>query len=132
MLIVNEGTSISVYCIIANTIQYITTHTNLSFTLDRTQYGTYIHDPDPTSDYEYNVTVFSAQALANTDHTLVITPVGIGGQNSSLMLFDWAMYIYESSGYCLKLLRDCLKLLRDQSRNYLIRDGSHTCSHLRA
>lgn len=102
------GTAIWVYCIlveIASTEYASYFGSNISFELDGTLEGTFIHvldNPwsaviplrqdlgDQNGGYSYNQTVFSKTGLQNQDHTLVITPVR--GANASLLLFDWAEY----------------------------------------
>ncbi|PCH38115.1 hypothetical protein WOLCODRAFT_149072 [Wolfiporia cocos MD-104 SS10] len=70
-------------------------NTNLTFILDGHPSGTYRHIANPNGpDFEYNVTVFSSQNLAESQHTLVVSTVGQGEPDGALALFDWAMYTY--------------------------------------
>ena len=65
--------------------------TNATFELDGSLAGTYSHVPDPDADrFEYNVTIFSASGLNNTNHILVVTDAQ--GSQLSLLLFDYAKY----------------------------------------
>ncbi|KZT68205.1 hypothetical protein DAEQUDRAFT_712398 [Daedalea quercina L-15889] len=86
-----NGTAVWVYCVVPNYVQSATTFVNISFNLDGAPVGTYMHQPDESSDvYSYNVTVYSNTDLANTQHTLVMWAVQ--GSGPSLLLFDWAEY----------------------------------------
>ncbi|KAH8114827.1 hypothetical protein DFH11DRAFT_128047 [Phellopilus nigrolimitatus] len=97
-----EGIAISLFAIIPlfpappNTTP---TFTNLSFVLDGTPHGQFLHQPDPAQSgtptvnssnsekYLSNFTVFSVSGLENMTHTLVVN-VGV----DSVFLFDYAVY----------------------------------------
>ncbi|KAI0717137.1 hypothetical protein C8Q76DRAFT_568054, partial [Earliella scabrosa] len=81
------GTAVSVYCILANYIQWVDTMTNLSFVLDGAAVGTYLHTPTTSTEYRYNVRVYNKQALENKEHTLEIHVVG--DTKPSLLLLDY-------------------------------------------
>ncbi|KAJ6480925.1 hypothetical protein C8R45DRAFT_872101 [Mycena sanguinolenta] len=87
-----NGIGIDVYCIIANAIPGSLTTTDLGFTLDGSPQKSYSHNPDSTSDYEYNVPVFSVSGLTQGAHQLV---VATNNPDGSLFLFDYAEYSYE-------------------------------------
>ncbi|OSD04810.1 hypothetical protein PYCCODRAFT_1475879 [Trametes coccinea BRFM310] len=86
------GTAVYVFNLIANTFPYITTETNLSFSIDGTYMGQYIHLPDPPSTILYNVCVFSTSNLPNQTHTLEIRA---NGPTASLILFDYIVYTFD-------------------------------------
>ncbi|KAF8217078.1 hypothetical protein K438DRAFT_1559193 [Mycena galopus ATCC 62051] len=83
------GTGISVFCILANTIPSALTTTDLAFTLDGSPQQAFSHNPDSTSDYEYNAQVFSMGGLIQGAHQLV---VATNNPSGSLLLFDYAEY----------------------------------------
>ncbi|KAH9914660.1 uncharacterized protein BXZ73DRAFT_54860, partial [Epithele typhae] len=83
------GTAVYVFNVLANTVQYTTTFTTLTFTLDGTEVGDFTHNPSTSTDFQYGVLTFSKTGLANEPHTLVITS---GGDASSLVLFDYMVY----------------------------------------
>ena len=62
----------------------------MTFAIDGTVNGVYIHTPTATQDYMYDVLVYHDVDLENTQHTLTIQTVG--DENGSLSLFDYAMY----------------------------------------
>ncbi|KAI0326739.1 hypothetical protein GY45DRAFT_1258403, partial [Cubamyces sp. BRFM 1775] len=84
------GTAVYVYNVLANTVQYTTTLTNITFTLDGASAGQYVHIPTDSTDFQYDVPVFVKENLANTDHTIIIEATG--DTNSSLVLFDYIVY----------------------------------------
>ncbi|TFY53521.1 hypothetical protein EVJ58_g9405 [Rhodofomes roseus] len=89
-----NGTAVWVYCVTsqkANSTAMIT-GTNIQFELD----GEKVNSPydyastnqqATTSDFNYNVVVYSNKLLANKEHTLVMTM-----QPSSWIAFDWLQY----------------------------------------
>ncbi|KAH9829641.1 uncharacterized protein C8Q71DRAFT_395696 [Rhodofomes roseus] len=94
-----NGTAVWVYCVTsqkANSTAMIT-GTNIQFELD----GEKVNSPydyastnqqATTSDFNYNVVVYSNKLLANKEHTLVMTM-----QPSSWIAFDWLQYTYVDS-----------------------------------
>ncbi|KAI0754139.1 hypothetical protein C8Q80DRAFT_1067193, partial [Daedaleopsis nitida] len=85
------GTAVYAYNIIANYIEWIDTLTNLSFILDgEDTHRPYVHSPTSSTDYEYDVNIFTQENLENTDHVLEIH--GVGDTTPSLVLFDYAIY----------------------------------------
>ena len=69
----------------------IVTFTNVSFALDGSAAGTYVHAPDPEKEFpDYNVTIYSRTGLEDGEHTLVMTVMQ--DPDPSVLLFDWAMY----------------------------------------
>lgn len=92
------GNGIDVYCIIANYIPYVTTLTNVSFTLDGKVVGNYAHTPSNEVLFQYNVPVYSSGSISNGPHTLTMTTVGQPTANASdsshnsLVIFDYAEY----------------------------------------
>jgi hypothetical protein len=92
-----EGTSISVYCIVLNTVPTVFTGAYYNFLLDSGPVVSYNHDSNSSSDILYNTEVFSASGLANVPHILNITLL-ISNGNDSLMLFDYAKYTWVIAG----------------------------------
>ncbi|KAI0354713.1 hypothetical protein OH77DRAFT_1404809, partial [Trametes cingulata] len=84
------GTAVYVYNVLANTVPFTTTYTNIVFTLDGTSAGSFVHVPTDSTDFQYDVPVFARDGLPNTDHTIVIEATG--DTNSSLVLFDYIVY----------------------------------------
>lgn len=62
---------------------------HLNFTLDKILIGAYNFEPDASSTYTYNHSVFSKTGLSNGEHTLVITT---GGTMAAVLLFDYVIY----------------------------------------
>ncbi|KAI0658425.1 hypothetical protein C8Q70DRAFT_893759, partial [Cubamyces menziesii] len=84
------GTAVYVYNLIANNVQYTTTLTNLSFSIDGTYIQQFTHAPDSNeAQILYSVAVFSHTGLSNQPHTLEIRA---NGPSASLILFDAAIY----------------------------------------
>ncbi|KAI0370457.1 hypothetical protein BV20DRAFT_298421 [Pilatotrama ljubarskyi] len=87
-----SGTAVYVFFIVPNFVQYTTTFTNLSFSVDGTYMNQYTHNPDSSSTILYKVPVFTAATLANTDHTIEIRA---SGPTASILLFDYIAYTVE-------------------------------------
>jgi hypothetical protein len=51
----SPGSALYVYCILANSLPGSETHSNFNFTMDGIDAGTFLHIPDSSSDYQYNV-----------------------------------------------------------------------------
>ena len=85
------GIAIWVYCaVVEGGGSGQVTETNINFSLDGDDMESYVNSPSTSSaaaTFNYNVTVFSQTALANTEHTLVMTM-----QPGSWIAFDWAEY----------------------------------------
>jgi hypothetical protein len=82
------GTAIYVYCILANTIPtQSVSGTHLTFTLDGQNAGDFVHTPDNTTNYLYNVPVYANPSLSNGQHSFTFEMV-----NPSLVLFDYLVY----------------------------------------
>lgn len=73
--------------------------TNLIFTLDGSQVGTYTHSPSGDSDFLYKQQLFSKSDLSNSAHTLVVSASATSGE-SSAVLFDYFMYTYVDKATC--------------------------------
>jgi hypothetical protein len=112
------GSALYVYCILANSLPLKSgTHSNFNFTMDGIDAGTFLHSPDSSSDYQYNVpgelhhhmypftllileAVFAQSGLTNTQHTFMLNLVGGPGvDGSSLMLLDYFIYTCVSSPF---------------------------------
>ncbi|KAH9854313.1 hypothetical protein C2E23DRAFT_818108 [Lenzites betulinus] len=90
-----SGSAVYVFNIIANVVNFTTTLTNLSFTLDSELVHNYVHQPDPSSpQILYNVPVYSNASLPDGPHTIEIRPTG---PNSVLILFDYIAYTVEET-----------------------------------
>ncbi|EIN07894.1 hypothetical protein PUNSTDRAFT_27065, partial [Punctularia strigosozonata HHB-11173 SS5] len=87
------GSAIYVFCIVPNTVApavrggHITTAANMTFTLNQTVVGTYVHEPDPSNIFLYNVNVHSSEGLTPGTHSLLIE-----ANNESYIAFDYAIY----------------------------------------
>lgn len=86
-----KGVAIWVYCVVPNEVPDAPTSMNISFELDGKPTGNFIHNPNNSELYEYNVTVYSRSELDNAQHTLKMSAVQ-AGETRSLLLFDWAEY----------------------------------------
>ncbi|KAJ7097259.1 hypothetical protein B0H15DRAFT_35317 [Mycena belliarum] len=90
------GTSINVFCILANTIPGgAGTRTDLAFLLDGSPQAPFSHRPDSTSGYLYNQNVLSVSGLAQASHRLVVSSNLPPDANATLMLFDYAQYTFD-------------------------------------
>ncbi|TDL24136.1 hypothetical protein BD410DRAFT_719993 [Rickenella mellea] len=87
-----NGSAIYVYGILANQVPFATTATNLTFTLDGAVVGTFVHVPDSSSDFIYNVPFYTNPSLPMGQHTLHIESNAV--TQSALILFDYAIYTY--------------------------------------
>ncbi|THH03755.1 hypothetical protein EW145_g6028 [Phellinidium pouzarii] len=83
------GSAVYAFVILANTIPFTTTLTNLRFSIDGDEVGNFVHIPSASSDYEYNVPANVNTSLVNTKHTLSMQTTG---DNASLVLFDYLIY----------------------------------------
>jgi hypothetical protein len=85
------GTAIYVYAIVPNRVPDATTTVNVTFALNNNQApSSFFHDPDTTTNFQYDVPVFSQEGLQNKEHQLTISPTA--GTEGSLFLFDYAKY----------------------------------------
>jgi hypothetical protein len=84
-----KGTAIYAYCVIVNNNTY-TTFTNLTFSIDGAQVGSYSHSPDGSNTYLYNTLVYANASVPNGNHTFVIHSPR--GANDSFVLFDYVQY----------------------------------------
>lgn len=68
-----KGTAIYAYCIIDNSADY-DTFTNLTFSIDGVQVGSYSHSPDSpiVTQFLYNTLVYANDSVPNGDHIFVI------------------------------------------------------------
>jgi hypothetical protein len=97
------GTTIDVFCILANQIPGADTTTDLAFTLDGSTQKPFSHNPDSTSDYEYGVNVFNMSGLTQSAHQLVIATNNPSG---SLLLFDYARYRLGDLALCVLFIAE--------------------------
>ncbi|ESK85037.1 hypothetical protein Moror_15707 [Moniliophthora roreri MCA 2997] len=90
------GTTISVYCIIS--IPNIPSQHFSGLTLDgQIMDFTYDHRSNPTDAFQYNVSVFSVEGLANTTHSLTLwTPAE---ESEPVFLFDYATYGFDDTTF---------------------------------
>ncbi|PIL31270.1 hypothetical protein GSI_05968 [Ganoderma sinense ZZ0214-1] len=91
-----NGTAVYVYNVLANTVAYADTGTNITFALDGSPVGHYRHIPRNTTLFDYNVPVYSNGTLQNTEHQLVIQAAG-AMQSPSLILFDYVVYTFDDT-----------------------------------
>ncbi|KAI5117137.1 hypothetical protein M0805_008256 [Coniferiporia weirii] len=88
------GTAVYAFFITGNDIPGATVSlSNLTFTLDGNEAGTFLHVPTSSTDFEFNVPGFSQTGLENSRHKLIISDVGT--PNASLILFDFLVYTAE-------------------------------------
>ncbi|THH14621.1 hypothetical protein EW146_g5741 [Bondarzewia mesenterica] len=85
-----NGTAVYTYCILANNVPYATTLTNLSFNVDGSDVGTFVHVPTNSTDYIYDFPVYVNENLSSALHQLIISATG--DTKSSLVLFDYMVY----------------------------------------
>ncbi|KAI0756229.1 hypothetical protein C8Q80DRAFT_15800 [Daedaleopsis nitida] len=86
------GTAVYVYCIVANKVPGADTLTNLTFSIDGQQVGSYTHVPTDSTAFSYQVPVYVNRDLPNKAHTIVIQSVG--DAKASLVLFDNIVYTF--------------------------------------
>ena len=86
------GTAVYVYNVLSNTLPGgVSSHTNLSFSIDGETVGQFSHVSDSSSNFLYNQLVYSNTSLSNTTHTLVVN-AGLG----SLVIFDYLIYTIDT------------------------------------
>ena len=89
------GSAVYAYNIIANQLPFITTLTNLTFSIDGHIVGTYMHIPENvTNTFEYGVLVYANTSLPYGRHVLAMSAAGT---NDSLILFDYFIYTQDSN-----------------------------------
>ncbi|KAF7983801.1 hypothetical protein HWV62_19035 [Athelia sp. TMB] len=86
-------TAVYAYCVLANYVPYATTFTNLTISMDSEVVGQYMHIPTSSTAFQYDVPVYVNTTLSNAQHTLTLETQGT---NASLILFDYAIYTYDS------------------------------------
>ncbi|KAG8218020.1 hypothetical protein J3R82DRAFT_6215 [Butyriboletus roseoflavus] len=90
------GSALYIFFIIANSVRYATTLTDVQFVLDNgVATSTYTHAPGTTTNYQYNVPVYVNESLASGQHNMTILPVNTG--NNVLILFDYLIYSTDTS-----------------------------------
>lgn len=92
-----NGTTIYVYCVLANNIGIAAQDTRLSFYFDGASNpaGDFLHTADTKVDgFLYNQLVFASEALDSGPHTLVVKS-SAEGDSGSLFVFDYALYTTE-------------------------------------
>ena len=87
-----NGTAVYVYNVLANTVPLTDTLTNISFTLDGTEVGTFVHEPTASTEFDYDIPVYSNPEIPNMEHELVIQAVECG--RPVLILFDYIVYTF--------------------------------------
>ena len=88
------GTSLYIYCILANQVAGADTNTFLDIFIDDEKVSSFEHMKDAsTTDYQYNVPVFANATLSvqNEQHYVVIANKASSASNS-LIMFDYAVY----------------------------------------
>ena len=91
-LVCAKGTAVYTFFALANFVQFATTLTNFSFTLDNNIVGTFEHIPTTSTDLNYSVPVYVNESLENVPHNFLITAIGPDSANNSLILFDNLIY----------------------------------------
>lgn len=88
------GTAVYVYGIVANTVPFTSTITNLTFQLDGKDVGTYLHTPTTSTDFQYHTLLYSNPNIPNGDHTIACGTNGHTADNF-LILFDYIIYTFQ-------------------------------------
>jgi len=85
------GSAIYVYFIISNEPRNtsLVSDVRCNFRLDGEVVGDYFHPTDETNQTLFDVTAFSATNLSHSNHTFLIETTG---KDSSLIIFDRAVY----------------------------------------
>ncbi|KAL0580486.1 hypothetical protein V5O48_001556 [Marasmius crinis-equi] len=90
-----NGTALSVFCIIPSKDVAAIIHYELKFYLDGVLQGNgFTLDPS-SADYQYNVSVFSADNISNKEHNF--TMEASSTTTDSVVLFDYATYVFDDS-----------------------------------
>ncbi|KAI0714765.1 hypothetical protein C8Q76DRAFT_618603, partial [Earliella scabrosa] len=89
------GSAVYVFNLVPNNVPKVqVTYTNLTFFINSTLVGHYIHTPDPSGpELLYRVPVYVNDSLPYAEHTLDIVA---GGTKPSLVLFDFIAYTSKS------------------------------------
>jgi hypothetical protein len=87
----SPGTAIYVFFILPNFAadSDLASNVRCDFFLDRVAAGSFTHDSDGSSNFQYNATVFSKTGLEDGDHVLLIETKG---PDSAVIIFDFALY----------------------------------------
>ncbi|EJC99736.1 uncharacterized protein FOMMEDRAFT_148590 [Fomitiporia mediterranea MF3/22] len=84
-----NGSAIYIFFILANTIQFVDTVTNMNFIIDESLVGSFVHEPSTSTDFQYNVPVYVNESLSNGQHHIRMEAAG---NHSALILFDYLVY----------------------------------------
>ena len=88
-----RGNKTYLFNALANTVDVDQdTATNMTFSLDGETVGTFDHVPSSSTEFQYNVPVYTNQSLENMQHELVIE--ARNGPQPSLILFDYIIYTF--------------------------------------
>lgn len=80
------------YFIVTDLANFTTSSsTDLIFTLDGSEAGSFLHTPSGQPTYTFNVLGYANAAIGDGKHQLTIEASGDSG---SLILFDYAIYTY--------------------------------------
>lgn len=85
------GTAVYVFCTLALTTASPDGDSDMTFYIDGSIVGTFVHSAPGTSGYEYNVSVYSNTSLSPGFHNLVLQNGHTNGEKS-LMIFDYITY----------------------------------------
>ncbi|OCH86684.1 hypothetical protein OBBRIDRAFT_737541 [Obba rivulosa] len=86
-----NGTALYVYCMIAHSSVSPDGNTDMTFMIDNEIVGGYAEAPTGQMSYDYNILVYSNDALVPGFHTFTLINGHVNG-NKSLVLLDYAMY----------------------------------------
>ncbi|KAI1790962.1 hypothetical protein LXA43DRAFT_1013838 [Ganoderma leucocontextum] len=86
------GSAVYVFNMIANRHGTTSTETHITFFIDDENVGQYDHTPNDTSDFQYQVPVYTNSTLPYGEHSLKIVA---DGTQLSLVLFDYVVYTTE-------------------------------------
>ena len=95
-----SGSAIYAFFVLANAIPNGTALTSLTFELDGSQVGKFMHTATSGSDYLYNVPGYVNTSIPNGPHQLDIIA---SGKSTSIVLFDYAVYTYVQENSCASL-----------------------------
>ncbi|KAL5513833.1 hypothetical protein ACEPAH_4234 [Sanghuangporus vaninii] len=84
-----NGSALYVFFVLANTIPFTDTVTDMNFILDEETFGSFVHQPTISSDFQYNVPVYVNDSLSSGQHHMRMEAAG---NHSALILFDYFIY----------------------------------------
>ncbi|KAM5539939.1 hypothetical protein V8D89_006442 [Ganoderma adspersum] len=83
------GSAVYVFNMIANRVNHVSTETHITFFIDDEKVGQYDHTSDNTTEFHYQVPVYTNISMPYKEHSLKIVA---DGTQLSLVLFDYVKY----------------------------------------